>query len=113
MQFGPELFKFEVVSQKEHDEKNKKTTEKRTISFDTEDIIAFFAGIAAVVMTIAMAAGWVEINKLTVSIASLSGVGAAVAKIIGARRGKTTADDDAGQAPADKHSKKDKKKKKP
>jgi hypothetical protein len=82
-----QLFKFEITSEKEKG-KDGGTKHKTMISFDTEDIIAFFAGAVAVLIVVGMLAHWVPVDKLTVSIASLSGVGAGVAKIVQARRGK-------------------------
>jgi hypothetical protein len=70
--------------------KNKRGKEKRSVSIkaDTENIIAFFAGLGAIIMIVAMVAHCIEVYKLTVSIASLSGVTAGLAKFIQARRGK-------------------------
>ncbi len=84
MQFGPESFNFEFAIDKRNTKNH--VTRKAKVTFDTEDLIVFFAGIVAVLMTIGMLAHWVPVDKLTVSVASLSGVAAAVAKIVQARR---------------------------
>jgi hypothetical protein len=60
---------------------------KRTIvDIETEDIIAIFAGLIAIMFAVAMIAGWVEINKYTVGLAGFSGAGAVIAKIMKARK---------------------------
>ena len=86
MQFGPESFNFEFTIDKRTNKNHE--ARKAKVTFDTEDLIVFFAGIVAVRMTIGMLAHWVPVDKLTVSVASLSGVAAAVAKIVQARRYK-------------------------
>lgn len=55
---------------------------------DTEDIIAIFAGLVAIIIAIAMAFGAIPVNALTVGMLTFTGVGTAIAKIIGARKKK-------------------------
>jgi hypothetical protein len=72
----------------------KKKEHKTSVSIDTEDIIAIFAGLVAVAFAVAMIAGWVPINKLTVGLASFSGIGAVIAKIVKSRQTKAAAKPD-------------------
>lgn len=58
------------------------------LTFDTEDIIAFFTGIVALIFAVAMVAGWVPINSATISVATCSAAGTVLAEIIKARRKK-------------------------
>jgi len=68
--------------------KNHGKESKTTFSIDTEDIIAIIAGLIALMFAVAMIAGWVPIDKSTIGLASFSGAGAVVAKIIQARNKK-------------------------
>lgn len=58
------------------------------LKIDTEDIIAVFAGVIAIMFSVAMIAGWLPVDKYTVSLASLSAAGVAIAQITKARRGR-------------------------
>lgn len=70
-------------------EKNSDGSERRRkTSLDTEDIIAVFAGIVAVIIALGMLPGWIPVNKLTIGVLSFTGVGAVIAKIIAARKKK-------------------------
>lgn len=76
--------------------KNHGKESKTTFSIDTEDIIAIFAGLIAVMFGVAMIAGWVPIDKSTIGLASFSGAGAVIAKNVQARNKKK----DPAEAPA-------------
>jgi hypothetical protein len=69
------------------------TTVKRRWKFsaEAEDLVALFGGVIAVICAIAMAFGAMPVNKLTVGIVTFSGVGAAIAGIVKAKKGKKKA----------------------
>jgi hypothetical protein len=52
------------------------------IKIDRDDIVAFFAGIIAIMFGVAMIASWVPINKLTVSIVTLAALAPSVFRFI-------------------------------
>jgi hypothetical protein len=85
MPLEPERFEFETSSQSKTG-KDEETKQKTSFSFDTEDIIAFFGGVVAVFTVLGMLTHLLPVDKLTISIASLSTVSAAAAKIVQARR---------------------------
>ena len=58
------------------------------IKMDTEDVIAIFAGIVAVIIALGMVFGAIPVNELTVGVLTFSGAGVAIAKIIGTRKKK-------------------------
>ena len=58
------------------------------VTADTEDIIAIFMGIVAVLFAVAMVAGWIPINSATIGVATCSGAGSVLAEIIKVRRKK-------------------------
>lgn len=65
---------------------------KTVFTVDTEDIIAIFAGLVALLFAVAMIVGWAPINAATVGIATCSGAGTVIAEIVKARRkGKSSA----------------------
>lgn len=77
----------------ETDEEKPDGTKKKTrIRIDVEDIIAIFAGIIAVIFALGMVVGKIPINELTIGVLSLSGAGAVIVKIIGARKKKQKQD---------------------
>jgi hypothetical protein len=84
--YSTQEFRVDISSKVDGKKKQRKTS----VSIDTEDIIAIFAGLVAVAFAVAMIAGWVPINKYTVGLASFSGIGAVIAKI-SKRRTKVTA----------------------
>jgi hypothetical protein len=94
----PDLLNFQVSFSSEEKGKNKK--KKTNLTIDTEDIIAIFAGIVAVMVVVAMIAKWMPINEYTVGLAGFSGVGAVIANVKGRRRKSLTADK-AGQKEQD------------
>ena len=59
---------------------------RSSLSIDTEDIIAIGAIVVAVAISVAMIFGALPVNALTVGLAAFSGAGAAVAKIVKAKR---------------------------
>ncbi|MBI4248432.1 MAG: hypothetical protein HY611_02930, partial [Elusimicrobia bacterium] len=61
---------------------------KFAFSIGTEDIIAIFAGLIAVFFAIAMGTRLLPINKLTIGLASFSGLGAVLAEVIKAKSKK-------------------------
>ena len=70
----------------------KKGEETNTqLTIEAEDIVAIFAGVVAVMIVVAMIAGWVPINKITAGLASFSGAGVIIAKIVKARGHKNPA----------------------
>ena len=85
--FEPEKVQIDISSKKV----GKKKENKTSISIDTEDIIAIGAVLVAIMFAVAMIVGWVPINKYTVGLASFSGVGAVIAKIVKSRRTKVAA----------------------
>ncbi len=89
----PERFEFEVEqedgqikNQKRNDKEHEQAYKRTRISFDAEDILAIVAGIVALIFAIAMVAGSIPINTLTIGVVTLSGGGAAVAAVIKARK---------------------------
>lgn len=73
----------------ETNEEDNSGTKKRTkVSVGTEDIIAIFAGVVAIIFALGMVFGSVPVNELTVGVLTFSGVGAAIAEIIAARKRK-------------------------
>lgn len=80
--FEPEKIEVETNKEGRDGKKNLK------VSMDPEDIIAIFAGIVAVIIVLAMVFGAIPVNELSVGILTFSGVGTAIAKIIGARKKK-------------------------
>jgi hypothetical protein len=65
--------------------------QRTRIEFDAIDIIAFCSGVVALMFAVAMIAGWVAIDTLTISIVTFAVVGPAVAKAVQAR-GKKKSD---------------------
>ena len=63
-------------------------SEHSSVSIGTEDIIAIGAVLLAVLVVIAMIAGWLPINKWTIGLAGFSAAGAAVSKIVKAKNPK-------------------------
>lgn len=55
------------------------------LRFDTEDIIAIFAGVVAIIIAIGMLAGLIPVNIYTLGVFGFSSVGGVIAKIIGTR----------------------------
>ncbi|MEX2115638.1 MAG: hypothetical protein WEB37_02030 [Bacteroidota bacterium] len=78
----PERFDFETSSEKKDKDGLSQKTKTR-VSWDTIDIIASFAGLVALLIVIGMLSDLVPINRSTVALASLSGLGAVV---MGVRR---------------------------
>jgi hypothetical protein len=58
------------------------------VTIDTEDIIAIFTGVVALIFAIAMVAGWVPINSATIGVATCSAAGSVLAEIIKVQRKK-------------------------
>ena len=58
------------------------------VRMGTENIIATFAGLVAIIIVLGMVFGGVPLNELTIGVLSFSGVSAVIAKIIGTRRKK-------------------------
>jgi hypothetical protein len=81
-QLQPEKFDLDV-GKKVDKEGNKEN--KCRISMDTEDIIAVFAGIVALIFAIGMFIRRIPINKLTVGVLGFSGVGVVISQIIKAK----------------------------
>lgn len=84
--FRPEHVNFKGETEK--DLKGKKVKTTRRLGFDTEDIIAFFAGIVAIIFALGIVFGKVPINSLTIGVLGFAGVGAVIAEIIKARKRK-------------------------
>lgn len=84
-QQGFEPQKIEVETNEEGNDGTKKIVK---VSMDTEDIIAIFAGLVAAIIALGMVFGAIPVNALTVSILTFTGIGTAIAKIIGARKKK-------------------------
>lgn len=61
---------------------------RASVSFATEDIIAGFAGLVAVLFLAGMLMDKIPVNPLTVGVLGFSGAGAVAAKIIQAKRGR-------------------------
>lgn len=81
----PQQFKITTEENTEGPDGSKKRAQ---LTADTEDIIAFFAGIVAVIVALGMVFWSFPVNKLTIGVLTFSGVGAAIAAIIGARKKK-------------------------
>ena len=62
------------------------------VSIGTEDVIALFAGIVAVIVSLGMVFGVIPVNELTIGVLTFSGAGAAIAEIISARKKKQKQD---------------------
>jgi hypothetical protein len=88
--FQIEDFKFEHEVKETITDRGKVVEVKKSVGFATEDIIAFCAGIVAILFAIAMVFGKVPVNKLTISVLCFSGAGAAIAQIVKAKRKKDT-----------------------
>lgn len=73
----PMRFEFEASSDRVRKDGSSEQKKKR-ISWDAIDVVAVFAGIVALLIVIGMLTGLVPIDKWTVALASLSGVGAVV-----------------------------------
>jgi hypothetical protein len=58
------------------------------VTIDTEDIIAVFMGLVALIFAVAMVAGWVPINSATIGVATCSAAGTVLAEIIKVQRKK-------------------------
>ena len=84
-QFETQDIKIETSSEEDPDGGKKKTTK---VSIGTEDVIAIFAGLVAVIVVVAMIAGYLPLNKYTYGLAGLSAAGATIAKIAGAKKRK-------------------------
>jgi hypothetical protein len=78
----PEKFDLKI-DQKEN--KGVQKQKKIVISMDTEDIIAVFAGVVALIFAIGMFIGRIPTNKLTVGVLGFSGIGIVISQIIKAR----------------------------
>lgn len=61
---------------------------RMVVKIDAEEIIAIFGGFIAVIVALGMIFGSLPVNKLTISVLTFSGVGSAIAAIIGARKKK-------------------------
>ena len=85
--FEPE--KIEIETSEEGEGGAKKHTK---VSIGTEDVIALFAGIVAVIIALGMVFGVIPVNELTIGVLTFSGAGAAIAKIISARKKKQKQD---------------------
>lgn len=71
------------------DEKKPDGSEKKVrVRIEPEDIIAISAGLVAVITALGMVFGAIPVNELAVGVLGFSGAGAAIAKIVGARRKK-------------------------
>lgn len=77
--------KIEVETNEEGNDGTKKNIK---VSMDTEDVIAICAGFVAIIIALAMVFGAIPMNELSVGILTFSGVGTAIAKIVGARKKK-------------------------
>ncbi len=84
--FQPEKFSYEQSDTKTSSEKGTVAEKRRKVTFDTEDIIAGAAASVAILFTLAMIAGKLPLNELTIGVVAFSGAGAAIAKIIKMKR---------------------------
>lgn len=64
-------------------------TKHSSVSIGTEDIIAIGAVAIAVLVVVAMIAGWLPVNKWTIGLAGFSAAGAALARIVKATNPKS------------------------
>lgn len=81
----PQQVDYESKTEKEGSGESETTTTTH-LRFDTEDIIALFAGIIALIFAFGMVFGKLPINELTIGVVGFSGVGAVIAEIIKARK---------------------------
>lgn len=81
--FEPE--KIDIRTGREEKDGTKNHTK---ISIGTEDIIAIFAGIVAVIVALGMVFGGIPVNQLTIGVLTFSGAGAVIVEIISARKKK-------------------------
>jgi hypothetical protein len=80
MNLEPQQFDFETHEKQK--DRNGTTIEKRTrFSFGTQDIIAAFSGVIALIFALGMLIGKIPVNDLTIGVLTFSGVGAVIAKI--------------------------------
>lgn len=82
----PEKFSYEESDTQTTSKKGTVVEKRRTVTFDTEDIIAGSAASVAILFALAMIAGKLPINELTIGVVAFSGAGAAIAKIIKLKR---------------------------
>ena len=81
----PQDFQFEQEKKETISEDRTVVEERQRVMFATEDIIAVFAGLVVIVFAIAMVAGSLPVNKLTIGVLGFSGTGAVIAQIIKAK----------------------------
>ncbi len=82
----PEKFSYEESDTQTTSKKGTVVEKRRKVTFDTEDIIAGSAASVAILFALAMIAGKLPINELTIGVVAFSGAGAAIAKIIKLKR---------------------------
>lgn len=82
----PEKFSYEESDTQTTSKKGTVVEKRRKVTFDTEDIIAGSAASVAILFALAMIAGKLPINELTIGVMAFSGAGAAIAKIIKLKR---------------------------
>ncbi len=82
----PEKFSYEKSDTQTTSKKGTVVEKRRKVTFDTEDIIAGSAASVAILFALAMIAGKLPINELTIGVMAFSGAGAAIAKIIKLKR---------------------------
>ncbi len=85
-EFQPEKFSYEQSDTKTTSEKGTIVEKRKKVAFGTEDIIAGAAASVALLFTLAMIAGKLPVNELTIGVVAFSGAGAAIAKIIKMKR---------------------------
>jgi cytochrome c oxidase assembly protein Cox11 len=80
--FKTERFDFET---EKTEYKDGQKTRKTRFRVETEDIIAIFSGVVAVIFALGMVFGNIPINKLTIGVLGFSGAGVAIPQIIKAK----------------------------
>ena len=82
----PQEFSYEESEKKTTTEQGTVVEKQKKIQFAPEDIIALAAAIVAILFAVAIIAGKLPANGLTIGVVGFSGAGAVIAKIIKTRR---------------------------
>jgi F0F1-type ATP synthase assembly protein I len=74
-----------IIETEETEDKSGQTTVKRRFQIDTEDIVAVFSGIVALIFALGMFFGKIPINKITYGVVGFSAAGTVISRIMKAK----------------------------